>query len=55
MNVEMNPRSANAYDSLGEAYMMHGDKELAIRNYRKSLELDPGNDNTREMLKKLEE
>ena len=55
MNVEMNPRSANAYDSLGEAYMMHGDKELAIQNYRKSLELDPGNDNAREMLRKLEE
>jgi tetratricopeptide (TPR) repeat protein len=49
------PGSANAYDSLGEAYMIHGEKELAIQNYRKSLELNPGNSNAREMLKKLEE
>ena len=30
MNVEMNPQSANAHDSLGEAYMINGNKELAI-------------------------
>jgi CubicO group peptidase (beta-lactamase class C family) len=55
LNVEDHPRSANAFDSLGEAYMVRGDTELAIRNYRKSLELNPDNTNGVEMLKKLED
>ena len=36
-------QASNTYDSLGEAYMTHGDKELAITNYKKSLELNPKN------------
>ncbi len=47
------PESANAYDSLGEAFMKAGEKELAIKNYEKSLELDPKNENAKEMLKYL--
>jgi tetratricopeptide (TPR) repeat protein len=47
------PRSFNVYDSLGEAYLMNGDKDLAIENYRKSLELNPDNSNAAKMLKKL--
>lgn len=53
-NVELYPQSSNVYDSLGEAYMVKGDKTLAIANYRKSLELDPKNQNAVAMLKKLE-
>jgi tetratricopeptide (TPR) repeat protein len=53
LNVEFYPASSNVYDSLGEAYMNNGDKELAIANYKKSLELDPGNSNGAAMLKKL--
>jgi tetratricopeptide (TPR) repeat protein len=49
------PESANAYDSLGEAYLKNGDTQKAIENYRKSLELNPENDNAREMLKKIDE
>lgn len=47
------PRSSNAFDSLGEAYMEAGNKELAIENYKKSLALDPENQNAVEMLEKL--
>jgi tetratricopeptide (TPR) repeat protein len=47
------PESANAYDSLGEAFMKAGEKELAIKNYEKSLELDPRNENAKKMLKDL--
>ena len=47
------PESANAYDSLGEAYMKAGEKELAIRNYERSLELDPKNENAKKMLEDL--
>jgi CubicO group peptidase (beta-lactamase class C family) len=54
LNVEFYPASSNVYDSLGEAYMLGGEKELARQNYRKSLELDPNNRNAVEMLKKLE-
>jgi len=43
LNVEAYPQAFNTYDSLGEAYMVHGDKELAIANYKKSLELNPQN------------
>ena len=47
------PQSGNTWDSLAEAYMTKGNKELAIKYYEKSLELDPGNTNAVEQLKKL--
>lgn len=55
LNVEDYPQSANVYDSLGEAYMANGDKELAIKNYQKSVELNPNNTAGKEALKKLQE
>ncbi|MEJ2542866.1 MAG: serine hydrolase [Calditrichaceae bacterium] len=55
LNVESYPEGYNTYDSLGEAYMINGQKELAIKNYKKSLELNPQNTNAVEMLKKLNE
>ena len=54
LNVDMFPQSSNVYDSLAEAYMVNGDKELSIKNYEKSLELDSENTNAVEMLKKLQ-
>lgn len=53
LNVELHPNSPDAYDSLGEAYADKGDKDLAIRNYEKSVELDPKYNHAAEMLKKL--
>jgi tetratricopeptide (TPR) repeat protein len=53
LNVEAYPQSSNVYDSLGEAYMIQGNKEQAIMNYEKSLEINPENTNAVEMLKKL--
>jgi CubicO group peptidase (beta-lactamase class C family) len=53
LNVEFYPNSWNTYDSLAEAYMANGDKELAIANYKKSLEMNPKNTNATEALKKL--
>ena len=52
-NVALYPDNANAYDSLGEGYMAAGNKPAAIENYRKSLAMDPSNDNARKMLEKL--
>jgi Flp pilus assembly protein TadD len=54
-NAEMYPQSANVYDSLGEAYLANGDKSLAGANYKKSLELNPQNQNAVNVLKKLEQ
>ncbi len=53
LNVEAYPKAFNTYDSLGEAYMEAGDNEKAIANYQKSIELNAGNENGKEMLKKL--
>ena len=52
-NVEEYPQSSNVYDSLGEAFMKMGQKDLSIQNYEKSLELNPKNDNAVRQLKKL--
>ncbi len=54
LNVEAFPESFNVYDSLGEAYMAAGDKENAILNYKKSIELNPNNEGGKKMLEKLE-
>lgn len=55
LNVEDYPQSANVYDSLAEAYLADGNKELAIKNYQRSVELDPSNTKGTEVLKKLQE
>jgi CubicO group peptidase (beta-lactamase class C family)/predicted transcriptional regulator YdeE len=52
-NVQGYPQSSNVYDSLGEADAKVGQKDLAIQNYEKSLQLDPKNQNAVERLKKL--
>lgn len=54
LNAQIFPTSANVYDSMGEACMIDGNKELAILNYQKSLELNPSNTNAVEMLEKLQ-
>jgi len=55
LNVEVFPESFNPYDSLGEAYMASGDKENAVKNYARSLVLNPGNANAIQMLQRLAE
>ena len=55
MNIIAYPKSANAFDSLGEAFMKKGDKASAITNYEKSLQLDPTNGNAKDMLKQLKQ
>lgn len=52
-NVEFYPDDANAHDSLGEAYAEAGRKNDAVMRYKKSLELNPQNDNAVKMLEKL--
>jgi tetratricopeptide (TPR) repeat protein len=53
LNTVLFPQDANVYDSLGESYMLNNQKELAIKNYQKSLELNPKSQNAKKMLEKL--
>ena len=53
LQIKEFPDSPNGYDSLAEAFQTEGKKELAIKNYEKSLQLDPRNKNAEEMLKQL--
>lgn len=53
LNMELYPDWYNAYDSYAEALMKTGKKEEAIEYYKKSLEMNPGNDNAVEKLKEL--
>lgn len=54
LNAESYPNAFNVWDSLAEAYMNKGMKEEAIRNYRKSLELNPANQNAIEKITEIE-
>ena len=46
--------SIAVYDSVAEAYAVNGQQDLAIKNYKRSLELDPQNTNAVRQLKKLD-
>jgi CubicO group peptidase (beta-lactamase class C family) len=48
------PLSANTFDSYAEALMKDGQKELAIKNYKRSLELNPQNANAAKQIEILE-
>jgi len=53
--LHLYPKSANLYDSLAEAYFYNKNHQNAILNYKKSLELNPKNQNAIDRLKQLKE
>lgn len=53
LNVREYPDAWNPWDSLGDGYVAAGDRDGAIRAYRRSLELNPENANARRMLQTL--
>jgi len=53
LNTRAYPNSANTWDSQGEGYMNAGRRADAIRSYEHSLQLNPGNTNATEMLRRL--
>ncbi|CAM1343212.1 alpha/beta hydrolase-fold protein [Tenacibaculum aestuarii] len=55
LNTESFPNSYNAFDSLAEAYEVLGDKINAINNYKKSLSLNPNNENATMKIESLNE
>jgi imidazolonepropionase-like amidohydrolase len=55
LNTEAFPGEYNTWDSLAEAYLADGQRDLAIKYYRKVLELRPGDENATRMLKQIGE
>jgi len=53
LNTKAFPNSSNVYDSLGEALLKNGNTIQAIQQYKKSLELNPDNENAREVLTRI--
>ena len=53
LNVEAYPQSANVYDSLAEAYLVSGNKEKAIENYKRALAINPMSESAMRALKTL--
>ncbi|MFK7953149.1 MAG: serine hydrolase [Ekhidna sp.] len=53
INIEAFPSSFNVYDSYAEALLMSGNMKESIKNYQKSLEINPDNRNGIQMLKRM--
>jgi len=48
------PRSANAHDSLAQAYRVNGDIRSSVAAYKRALVLDPANESARQKLADME-
>jgi len=53
LNAEAYPGKAFCYESLGEAYLLNGDRKNAILSYEQALKIDPARPLATEALKKL--
>lgn len=53
LNTLLFPESSNVWDSLGEIYYTMGEYERSLESYRKSVELDPGNDGGRRWIERI--
>jgi hypothetical protein len=53
LNAIEHPASSNAFDSLGEAYRVNGENNLAVISYRFAILLDPSNGHAATELMKL--
>jgi len=51
--IELYPREASLYGTLGDFYQKQGQREQAIQTYKKALEVDPNFEHAKAMLKKL--
>ena len=52
--VSLNPNSEDALVSLAQACEKNGQKELAIRSYKRALEMDPSNETVKTRLAGLQ-
>lgn len=53
LNATNYPNAASVYTHLANAYLAKGEKDLAIQNYKKALQLNPDEDSAKKALEKL--
>lgn len=53
LNAISYPNSSNVYDSLGEVYLLNNQNTEALKNYKKALSLDLGNETIIKIIEKL--
>lgn len=53
LNTRLFPNSANTWDSYAEIVLYMGERELALKLYRKALEVDPGFTNAADNIEKI--
>jgi len=53
LNTLLYPEVSNTFDSLGEAYWRKGDESLAVKNFKKAIELDPENSTSKDAIQKI--
>jgi len=54
LNTQLFPNAWNTWDSLADAYMKKGEKQIAIGYFKKSIALNPKNEYAKEMVESLE-
>ncbi len=54
LNTTRHPESFNVFDSYAESLLAAGDSVQAVINYRRSLDMNPDNQNAARMLDALE-
>lgn len=50
LNTQLYPKAFNTFDSLGECLLLLGKKEEGFKAYKKSLELNPKNENAKKII-----
>jgi len=50
LNTKLYPKAFNTFDSLGECLLLLGKKEEGLKAYKKSLELNPKNENAKKII-----
>jgi photosynthetic reaction center cytochrome c subunit/tetratricopeptide repeat protein len=53
LNAELNPNSAPTYGGMAQAYLKKNDKENAIKNFEKVIQIDPNNQQAKRQLEQL--
>ncbi len=54
MNLQLFPSSWNVHDSVAEGYLAQGEKKRALEFYKKSVELNPENENGKKVITQIE-
>ncbi|MBU3208952.1 serine hydrolase [Clostridium algidicarnis] len=53
LSIKIFKESANLYDSLGEMYLLQGNKKLALENYKRYVDLNPNNEEVKKIINEL--